>query len=96
MANKTTRDVRNFTAKSLKKLDTTTRGTPRQRAPKGFWQQVWYEVLASSPPELLEEQLQRKLRRMSPSNRERAAAVLAVVEGEERREVVLRLLAGRA
>lgn len=80
-------------AKALQKHRVTTRGTPRQRAPKGFWQGVRYEIATCSPPELIEDQLQRKLRRVSPANRGRMVAVLAELDGDERREVVLKLLA---
>ena len=75
-----------------KRKQLTTRGTPRQRTPKGFWANTRYEILAGLPPELVEEALQRKLRRFPLSKRERVVAVREGLNGEERREVVLVLL----
>ena len=72
----------------------TTRGTPRQRAPKGYWAGVRYEVLATKPPDLIERMMQSKLRLMSPANRARVQTLLDRLAGEDRREFALRLLSG--
>ena len=38
----------------------TTRMTPRLRAPKGMWPGIRYAVLASKPPGLIEELMDRR------------------------------------
>ncbi len=78
----------------LKKLNRTTRGTIRQRAPKGSLASWRYGVLADQPLEITEKSLQRKLKRLAPDNRQRVEAVLEQLTGEDKREYVLRLLAG--
>lgn len=75
-------------------LTRTTRGTIRQRAPKGLITSIKYDVLANQPPEVNEKSLQRKLKRMAPDNRQKVEAILGVLTGEDRREYVLRLLSG--
>jgi len=75
-------------------LSRTTRGTLRQRAPKGLIASIKYDVLANEPPEMNEKSLQQKLKRMAPDNRQRVEAVLEQLTADDRREYVLKLLAG--
>ena len=78
----------------IKSLSRTTRGTLRQRAPKGLLASMRYDVLANQPPEMNEKWLQRKLKRMAPANRQRVEAILELLTGDDRREYALRVLAG--
>ena len=78
----------------LKKLNRTTRGTIRQRAPKGSFASWRYGVLADQVPEIIEELIRKKLNRLAPTNRQRVEAVLEQLNGEDKREYVLRFLAG--
>ena len=74
------------------KIFNTTRGTSRQRAPKGFSQATRYAILADTQPELLDQFLLAKLRRMSAVRRVIVKDTLRIVPEDERKELVLRLL----
>ena len=76
----------------LNKASTTTRGTPRRRAPKGLAQDLRYQALKELPTDTLERMLRRKLGRMSPDKRLDVEAQLRSLSSEARREFVLRIL----
>lgn len=71
------------------KPNTTVRGTPRQRLPKGFTQDLRRQVLKDLPLEQLEVMLQRKLKRMSEDRRLEVEEQLRL---GDRRELVLNML----
>ena len=72
-----------------KNSNTTVRGTPRQRLPKGFMQDLRRQVLQDLPQERLEGMLEKKLKRMSDDRRLEVEAQLRL---GDRRELVLRVL----
>ena len=78
--------------RKLKKAQITTRGTPRQRAQKGFMQFLRRQILQDLSPERLEALFQSKLRRMSPDKQAQVEAELSLLPSESRRDYILKLL----
>ena len=62
--------------RSITKHKTTTRGTRRQRAPKGYRQDIRYDVLASVDSSTIDAALDRKLSRISPAKRHQITTLL--------------------
>ena len=84
----------NSAKRSITKHRTTTRGTRRQRAPRGFWQNIRYDVLADADPPAIHAALDRKLARISQEKRQQITTLLESSTGPDRRESILRFLAG--
>ena len=80
------------TTRCLKRAATTTRGTPRQRTPNGFAQDLRLRVLKELPAAALDRALQGKLKRMSVAERDETEAQLNALSGDPRRDFIIRLL----
>ena len=81
------------TARKIKKATTTTRGTSRQRAPKGLRHHIRTRVLQDLPLEDLERLMNKKLQGMPVQQRLKVKLELAGSVGEVRHEVLVSLLA---
>ena len=76
-----------------KKATTTTRGTPRQRMLKGEWAEYRYNHLKTVPYDRVEAAFIDSIRRKSPAKRDAIVGELESLEGDERREYMLRTFA---
>ena len=80
---------------ALGKVGKTSRGMPRVRARKGFWDNLRFRILSQLPSDELEEWLDRRLRRLSVNRRHAFMVQIRGLSDDARREAVARYLSRR-